>query len=163
MNAIAAVDRKWSIGKDGGLLVSIPADMKFFRNMTAGKVVIMGRKTLESLPGGKPLPGRTNIVISTREDLDVPGAIVVRSPEEAAEIASQYPADDVFVIGGGAIYEAMLPMTDRAYITRIDYEYDADTAFPDLDASPEWEIEEEGEEQTYFDLIYSFNTYRRIR
>ena len=161
MNAIAAVDRNWSIGRDGKLLVSIPADMEYFKSMTMGKTVIMGRKTLESFPGGRPLRGRNNIVLSGNPDLTVPGATVVHSPEEAAEAVSGLPEEDVCVIGGQAVYEAMLPWTNTAYITRIDYIYDADTRFPDLDADEEWELAREGEEQTYFDIIYEFDVYRR--
>ena len=161
MNCIVAVDKNWSIGKDGKLFVSIPADMQYFRQMTMGKVVIMGRKTLDSFPNGQPLKGRTNIVITRKADLEVPGALVVHSIEEAVEAAKGYDPEDVFVIGGGMIYRDMLPYIHKAYVTEIDYAYDADTAFPNLAADPEWELAKEGEEQTYFDLIYAFNVYRR--
>lgn len=161
MNTIAAVDRNWAIGRDGKLLVSIPADMAFFRRMTTGKTVIMGRRTLESFPGGKPLKGRKNIVLTRDPDYAAEGAVVVHSPEEALAAVSGCGPDDVFVIGGGTVYRAMLPYVDTAYITRIDYAYDADCSFPDLDADPEWELAEEGEEQTYFNLVYEFDVYRR--
>ena len=160
MKAIAAVDRNWSIGKGGKLLVSIPADMAYFRQMTTGKTVIMGRKTLESFPGGKPLKGRVNIVLTTDEDYAVEGAHVVHSVEEAVSAAGP-DTSDVFVIGGAAVYREFLPYVDTAYITKIDYEYDADTKFPDLDSDPEWEMAECGEEQTYFDIVYEFDVYRR--
>lgn len=161
MNCIAAVDSRWSIGQDGSLLVSIPTDMKFFKAMTNGKTVIMGRKTLESFPGKQPLKNRTNIVLSRNMDLEIPGAKVVHSVEEALQAVSGISPEDVFVIGGGSVYRDMLPYCDTAYITKIDYVYAADTSFPDLDADPEWELSEEGEERTYFDLIYSFNVYQR--
>ena len=161
MNAIAAVDANWSIGKAGSLLTSIPADMAYFRKMTAGKTVIMGRKTLESFPGGNPLKGRRNIVLTRDPGFTAEGAEIVRSVEEALELTADTDSGEVFVIGGGEIYRAFLPYTDTAYITKIDYAYDADTSFPDLDADPEWELSVQGEEQTYFDIIYEFDVYRR--
>ena len=160
MKAIAAADRNWSIGRDGKLLVSIPADMAYFREKTMGKTVIMGRKTLESFPGKKPLKGRKNIVLTRDPDYQAEGAVVVHSAEEALEAAGG-PESDAVVIGGGAIYREMLPYTDTIWITRIDYAYDADTTFPDLDLDPEWELAEKGEEQTYFDIVYEFDVYRR--
>ncbi len=162
MYAIAAVDQNWGIGKNGKLLTSIPADMAYFRKMTLGKALIMGRRTLESFPGKKPLPGRlANIVITSREDYSADGICVVHSPEEAVRYAERFAPDDVFVIGGGMIYKALLPYCTKAFITKIDYSFDADTSFPDLDADPSWELAETGEEQTYFDLVYEFDVYVR--
>lgn len=103
MNLIVAVDENWAIGYNNELLVSIPDDMKFFRETTTGKVVIMGRKTLESFPGGRPLKNRVNIVITKKEDYEVDGAVVVHSVEEAVNEASKYDENDVFVIGGGSV------------------------------------------------------------
>ena len=162
MKCIAAVDRNWAIGKNNKLLVSIPADMRFFKEHTMGKTVIMGRATLESFPGGKPLKGRVNIVVTRDPKYYVPDAIVVHSVKEAAEVASRYPADDVYVIGGASIYRQFLPLCDTAYITRIDYAYDADTYFPNLDEAPDWEIASESEEQTYYDLTYTFTEFKRV-
>ena len=162
LKMIAACDLNWGIGKDGKLLVSIPADKKFFRAKTEGSVIIMGRKTLESLPGGRPLPDRRNIVITTGTGLKAPDVLAVHSPEEAVRAAASFGTEESFVIGGGEIYRALLPYCDTAYITRIDYAYDADTFFPDLDADPGWRRTEEGEEQTYFDLVYRFDVYRRV-
>lgn len=161
MNLIAAVDRNWAIGLDGKLLVRIPADMKYFRRMTSGKVVVMGRKTLESFPQQQPLPNRINVVLTRNRDYTVPGALVVHSMEEAMKTLSKYPPEDIFVIGGEQIYRLFLPCCERAYITKVDYAYDADAHFPDLDKDPEWELEEEGEEQTLFDLVFSFDVFRR--
>ena len=122
MKCIAAVDRNWAIGKNNKLLVSIPADMRFFKEHTMGKTVIMGRATLESFPGGKPLKGRVNIVVTRDPKYYVPDAIVVHSVKEAAEVASRYPADDVYVIGGASIYRQFLrcatPPTSPASTTR---------------------------------------------
>ncbi|MDO4615515.1 MAG: dihydrofolate reductase [Lachnospiraceae bacterium] len=161
MNCIAAVDKNWNIGKNGKLLVSIPGDMQYFQQMTMGKVVIMGRKTLESFPKKKPLRGRINVVITKNDSYEAEGAVVVHSVEEAVKFAEQYDPRDVFVIGGGQIYRDMLPYIDTAYITKIDYAYDADTAFPNLDTDAEWELARTSEEQTYFDLVYEFDVYRK--
>ena len=163
MRLIASADKNWAIGYKNELLVRIPDDMKRFREMTTGNIVIMGRKTLESFPKKKPLNGRINIVISGNPDYTVEGATVVHSIEEAVEIASKYDPDDVFCIGGGSIYRDMLPYIDKAYVTRIDFAYDADTCFPNLDEDPEWELVRRSEEGTYFDLVYTFDMYRRKR
>ena len=162
MNVIVAVDKNWAIGKDNKLLVSIPADMKFFRETTKGNVVVMGRKTLESFPQGQPLQKRVNIVISQNENYQVKGAVVVHSIEEAVEEAKKYEGD-VYVIGGESIYRAMLPYCQTALVTKIDHAYEADTYFPNLDEDPEWEITGETEEQTYFDLEYVFQKYERVK
>ena len=162
MNLIVAVDKNWAIGKDNKLLVSIPADMKFFRETTKGNVVVMGRKTLESFPQGQPLQKRVNIVISQNENYQVKGAVVVHSIEEAVEEAKKYEGD-VYVIGGESIYRAMLPYCQMALVTKIDHAYEADTYFPNLDEDPEWELTGETEEQTYFDLEYVFQKYERVK
>ena len=162
MNLIVAVDKNWAIGKDNKLLVSIPADMKFFRETTKGNIVVMGRKTLESFPQGQPLQKRVNIVISQNKDYLVKGAVVVHSIEEAVEEAKKYEGD-VYVIGGESIYRAMLPYCKTALVTKIDHAYAADTYFPNLDEDSEWELTGETEEQTYFDLEYVFRKYERIK
>ena len=160
MKLIVAADRNWAIGKNNKLMWSIPADMKFFRATTQGHVVIMGRKTLESFPQGQPLKNRVNIVITRNPSYKVKDAVVVHSVEEAIEESRKYDGD-VFVIGGESIYRAMLPYCDTALVTRIDYAYEADTWFPNLDEDEEWELTDEGEEQTCFDLEYAFTRYER--
>lgn len=161
MNIIVAADKNWAIGKDNRLLVSIPADMKMFRQETTGKVVVMGRKTLESFPGGLPLKNRTNIVITQNRNYTVKDAIVVHSIEEALEEIKKYPPEDVYCIGGDSIYKQLLPYCDTAHVTKIDFAYAADSFFPNLDEMPEWEITAQSEEQTYFDLEYQFVKYER--
>ena len=160
MKLIVAADRNWAIGKNNKLMWSIPADMKFVRETTQGNVVIMGRKTLESFPQGQPLKNRVNIVITRNPSYKVKDAVVVHSVEEAIEESRKYDGD-VFVIGGESIYRAMLPYCDTALVTRIDYAYEADTWFPNLDEDEEWELTDEGEEQTCFDLEYAFTRYER--
>ena len=161
MNIIVAADQNWGIGKDNKLLVSIPADMKMFREETSGKVVVMGRKTLESFPNGLPLKNRVNIVITKNPDYDAKGATVVHSIEEALEEVKKYPTEDVYCIGGDSIYAQMLPYCDVAHVTKIDHEYEADAYFPNLDEMDDWYIAADSDEQTYFDLEYQFLMYRR--
>ncbi len=139
MNLIVAADANWGIGRENKLLVSIPADMKFFRTTTTGKVVIMGRKTLESFPGGLPLKNRVNIVITRDKNYKVKDAVVVHSIEEALEEAKKYSQEDVYVIGGDSIYKQMLPYCTKAHVTKIDFAYEADTFFPNLDEDEQWE------------------------
>lgn len=161
MNLIAAVDENWAIGKNNQLLVRIPADQKFFRETTTGKVVVMGRKTLESFPNGLPLKNRVNIVLTHDMNYKVKDAIVLHSMDELHEELKKYNSDDVYVIGGEKIYEQLLDECDVAHITKIEYEYDADAYFPNLDEKEEWEITADSEEQTYFDLIYYFYKYEK--
>ncbi|MBE7722071.1 MAG: dihydrofolate reductase [Lacrimispora celerecrescens] len=161
MNIIVAVDKNWAIGNQGQLLVSIPEDKKLFRDETMGKVIVMGRKTLESLPGKQPLYGRTNIVLTKNPDYKVKGAVVCHSLTEAMEELGKYPEEDCFIIGGQSIYEQFLPYCNTAHVTYIDYRYSADTYFPNLDQDPSWEMAAESDEQTYFDLCYTFRMYQR--
>lgn len=161
MNLIVAVDNNWAIGNKNKLLNSIPEDMKFFRTTTTNKVVIMGRKTLESFPNGLPLKKRVNIVISANPDYHVKDAIVVPSVDAAMAEAKKYNTEDIYVIGGESIYRQMLPYCDVAHVTRMDYCYEADTWFPNLDADEEWMVVAESEERTYFDLEYRFVLYAR--
>lgn len=161
MKAILCADKNWGIGYRNRLLVSIPSDMKFFRETTTGKVVVMGRKTLESFPNGLPLKNRTNIVLTGNRDYEAKGAIIVHSEQELLEELKKYPSDDVYVIGGESVYRMMLPYCDTALVTKVDQAFQADTFFPNLDSMDEWEMTEEGEEQTCFDLEYRFTKYER--
>lgn len=161
MNLIAAVDKNWAIGKDNKLLVSIPADMKFFRETTTGKVVVMGRKTLESFPNGLPLKNRTNIVLTHNKNYAVKDAIIVHDLDELHEELKKYNSEDIYVIGGEKIYEQLVDECDVAHITKIDFAYDADAYFPNLDEKEDWVITGDSEEQTYFDLEFYFYRYER--
>ena len=161
MNLIAAVDKNWAIGRKGRLLVSIPNDQKHFREETIGKVVVLGRKTLETFPQGMPLKNRTNIILSTNPDYHVKDAVVVHSKEELLKELEQYPSEDVYIIGGESVYRMMLPYCNVAHVTKIDQVYEADAYFPDLDQDEEWKITADSEEQTYFDIAYEFVKYER--
>lgn len=163
MNIIVAVDNNWAIGNRNELLVRIPNDHKHFRQETTGKVVVLGRKTLETFPQGLPLKNRTNIILSRHPDYQVKDAIVVHSLEELLEELSHYEDEDIYIIGGESVYRQLLPYCDVAHVTKIDHDYQADTYFPNLDADPEWEITAESDEQTYFDLSYCFLKYERKR
>ena len=162
MNLIVAVDKNWAIGMGNKLLVSIPRDMKFFRETTQGKVVAMGRKTLESFPGGQPLKNRVNIVLTSDKNYQVKGTVVVHSIEEMVEELKKYDEEEIFVIGGESIYRQLLPYCKKAYITKIDHAYQADTFFPNLDQDPQWQMTKISDEQTYFDLEYVFTIYERV-
>src|SRR5699024_5597949 len=133
----------------------------FFRQTTTGKVVVMGRKTLESFPNGMPLKNRTNIVLSGNQNYQVKDAVVVHSEDELMEELEKYDTDDIFVIGGESVYRMMLPHCDTVYVTKIDRAFQADTFFPDLDEMDEWVMTEESEEQTCFDLEFCFTKYER--
>ena len=162
MNLIVAVDKNWAIGMDNKLLVSIPQDMKFFRETTKGKVVAMGRMTLESFPGGQPLKNRVNVVLTSDKKYNVKGTVVVHSIDEMVEELKKYNDEDIFVIGGESVYRQLLPYCKKAYITKIDHAYQADTFFPDLDQDPQWQMTKISDEQTYFDLEYVFTIYERV-
>lgn len=159
MNLIAAADKNWGIGYKNKLLVSIPSDMKFFRETTTGKVIVMGRKTLESFPNGMPLKNRTNIVLTSNKDYRVKDAIIVHTLEELHKELEKYNSDDIYVIGGESVYRQLLPYCDTAYITKIDNAFQADTFFPNLDEMENWEMTQVSEEQTCFDLEYMFTKY----
>ena len=180
MELIVAVYDDWGIGCEGTQPVALSVDRKFFRETTRGCLVIAGRKTVAitrqprvvsrgclviagrktvaDFPGGKPLPGRTNVVL-TRNNIDLPGFTVCHSPEEAAALAKT--ADRAMVIGGGSVYSQMLPMCDTAYVTKVHCTIPCDTYFPDLDADPQWELTQilmSGEENG---IAYEMCLYRR--
>ena len=161
MQAIVAADNNWGIGYQNRLLVSIPSDMKFFRQKTTGNVVVMGRKTLESFPNGLPLKNRVNIVLTKNKNYQVKDAVIVHSIDEVLEELKKYDDDEIYVIGGGKVYEELLPYCDVAHVTKIDFAFEADTHFPNLDEDPDWEITADSDEQYYFDLTYHFLKYER--
>ena len=161
ITAIAAVSRNWGIGRDNDLLYNIPEDKKFFRRTTLEHTVIMGRKTLLSLPNGKPFKDRNNVVLSRNKDFHPEGVTVLGSVEEAVKYAED-EGGEVFIVGGGSVYKEMLPFCGKALITKIDGTPDADVFFPNLDELPEWKLTEESEEQEYEGVKYKFCTYERI-
>lgn len=158
MKAIVAVDEKWGIGKNNDLLFSLKKDMDYFRNMTTGKVVVMGSNTLKSFPGGKPLKNRTNIVLfpggEKRED-----CVVVDSLPELFKVLSGYPADDIFVIGGAMFYRTMLPFCDMVYVTKVEANGDATVFFEDLDEIPDWKCLAQSDVVEENGFRFRFTTY----
>lgn len=155
MNLIVIVDQNWGIGKDGDQLVYLKPDLKRFQQLTTGHTIVLGRKTLATFPGGKPLKLRRNLILSTQKDFQVEGGEVVHTIEELLKVA---PADS-FVIGGASVYHQLLPYCHRAYVTKVEETYPADCSFPNLDADPAWQIEEEEGPFCYEDLRYSYVTY----
>lgn len=159
MELIVAVYDDWGIGADGTQPVALSADRKFFREMTKGVMVIVGRRTIDDFPGKKALPGRVNVAL-TRQDVQIPGFTVCHTPEEAAQLAKS--AHRAMVIGGGSVYRQMLPLCDTAYVTKVHTTIVCDTYFPNLDEDPEWtlaEILQSGEENG---IAYEMCMYKRV-
>ena len=159
MEAIVAVYADWGIGADGTQPVVLKADRAHFREKTEGHAVLVGRKTLADFPGGRPLPGRDNLVLTTR-DLEIPGARVVHTPEEALEAAKDY--DRCFVIGGASVYRELFPYIDRVFVTRIELTPRSDSFFPNLDREPGWVCLSRRAVQEENGVRYQFCTYERI-
>ena len=158
MELIVAVYDDWGIGQDGTQPIALSADRKFFRETTRGAMVIAGRRTIADFPGQKPLPGRVNVAIS-RSAKEIPGFTVCASCEEAAELAKT--AQRAMVIGGGSIYQQMLPYCDTAYITKVHTQPESDTFFPNLDQDESWYVAEtlmQGEENG---IAYEMLLYKR--
>ncbi|MCR5673608.1 MAG: dihydrofolate reductase [Lachnospiraceae bacterium] len=160
MKCIAAVDNNWAIGFKGKLLVSIPNDQKMFRNETTGKVIVLGRKTLETFPNGLPLKNRTNIILSGNRDYKVKDAIVVHNDEELFGVLKSYDPDDIYIIGGESVYKRYCKYCDTAIITKIDQIYESDAFFPNLDEDGDWTMVAESEEMTCFSVEYTFRQYQ---
>ncbi len=159
MDLIVAVDNNWAIGNKGELLVRIPEDQKFFRQTTMGHAVVLGRKTLAGFPNGLPLAGRDNIILTRNKSFDVRGGIIVHSEEELLHKLKEYEDKGIFVIGGGDVYKMLLPYCKYAHVTKINYNYEADTWFPNLDELDNWELVGESDEHTYFDLEFYYYKY----
>jgi len=161
MKALVAVYEDWGIGRDGTQPLVIPADRKFFREITGNSPIIVGRRTLEDFPGGRPLKNRPNIVL-TRQNIEIEGATVVHSVEEALEAVKDW-GDDVFVVGGESVFNAMLPYCKRAYVTKIAANPGSDVFFPNLDQDPEWKCTDPGQELDYEGIKYRFCIYDRVK
>ena len=160
MEAIVAVYSDWGIGSGGTQPIVVRADRRHFREVTGSAAVIVGRKTLADFPGGRPLPGRHNIVL-TRSLAEIPGAEVVRTGEEAAAAAQR--SGRCFVIGGASVYRQLFPLMTRVFVTKIDARPESDSFFPNLDLDPEWTVAEEGPEMEENGIRYRFLTYEKNR
>lgn len=161
MKAILHADKEWGIGKSNGLMFSIPADMKFFRETTTGNVVVMGSNTLKSFPGGNPLKNRTNIVLfpggMKRDD-----CVIVQSLEELFSEIKKYDADKVFVIGGAMMYRTLLPYCTEVLVTKVDAVGGADAYFENLDKNPSFSLVRESEPVETNGYTIRFTTYKNL-
>ena len=159
MDLIVAVTADWGIGKDGDLLVHIPEDMKFFREKTKGAAVIMGRATLDSFPGGAPLKGRLNIVMTRNAAFFRDGVTVVHDIDQLFSLINGITDRPIVVIGGGEIYSMLLPYCERAYITKVDTTVPCDTFFPNVDLMENWKEVYRSEDKLHNGLVFRFTTY----
>lgn len=157
MNLIVAVDENWAIGKGGDQLAYISADLKRFKELTTGHPVILGRKTLATFPGGRPLKGRRNLILSATPGYTVEGAEIFSDVDRLLAAATE----DAFVIGGESVYRALLEHCDTAYVTKIHAGFPADRWFPDLDSHPDWTVAEESEVLEEKGLSFHYVTYRK--
>ena len=162
MKAIVAVDLNWGIGYEGKLLQPIPEDMKFFKKKTLGNVVVMGRETFESLPGKSPLKDRVNIVLTRNQSFKDERLIICHSVNETLEILKQYDSDNVYIIGGEAIYNEFLQYCDEIFVTKIKAEYKADKYFPNIDKQEKWKKVNTSEVKEYEGINYTFNVYKKL-
>lgn len=161
MKMIVCVAENFGIGREGDLLFSLPPDMKFFRETTLGKVVVMGRSTLDSFPGGKALKNRTNIVLTRNEDFSREEAIVLHSKEELLDYVKQFDTNDVYVIGGAQIYEMLRDECDTALVTKVKKTLQCDKFFFDIDSDEKWALDSQSEEMEHEGTRFSFCTYVR--
>lgn len=161
MNMIVAADKNWGIGKKGKLLTHLSGDLKYFKERTLGKAVVMGRKTLESLPGGRPLPGRTNIVLTANPDYEKEGCIIVRSMDELREKCAEFPADGVMIIGGASLYNRLMEECESLFITKIYEEFEADAFIKDADDLSGYNVVWQSEMQEEHGIKYQFFEYKR--
>jgi dihydrofolate reductase len=159
VKAILSADMNWGIGYKGKLLQRVPEDMRFFAEMTKGRIVVMGRETLESLPGQQPLKDRVNIVLTRSGNLNSNEIIICRSLEELFERLKDFSIDDVYVIGGESVYTQLLPYCSEAYVTRFEKEFEADRHFPDLDHMDDWMLVSESAESSYKGMSFKYLRY----
>lgn len=162
MRAILHADKKWGIGKDNSLMFSIPADMKFFKENTIGKVVVMGSNTLKSFPNSKPLKGRVNIVLS-RKDVQGDGYIAVSSLERLFEELKNYNDEDIYVIGGASVYKMLLPYCSEVLVTKVDAIGGADTFFDNLDENKDFQLVYQSEPIETNGYTIRFTTYKNLK
>lgn len=163
MNLIVACDKNYGIGNNGTLLINLPTDLKFFKEKTSGKVVVMGRKTLESLPKGNPLPNRTNIVITHNMDYIKEGAVIVHSEDELFNELKKYDSNDIFIIGGSSIYNRYMDMCDTLYITKIEDVFEADCHISNVDNNEKFKLVKQSEVTEEKGVRFRFTEYRKVK
>lgn len=160
MKLIVAVAKNWAIGYKGDLLFDLPDDMTFFKETTIDKVVVMGRKTLLSFPNGKPLKNRVNIILTRDKNFKEENCIVVNSFDELFEELKKYDEDNVFVVGGGKIYNDLYPYCSEALITKVDAIANADTFLHNFDDDLDWYLSYASEIHENNGYKFAFNTYK---
>lgn len=163
MNFIVAVDEEYNIGNDKELLMYLPNDLKNFKKHTEGKVVVMGRKTLESLPKGKPLPNRINIILTTNKEYKAEGCLIVYSLEELFKLLKRYEDEDIFIIGGAEVYNGLIPYCKYGYITKIKKTFDVNKSINNVDNMPSWNKIWESEEMDQDGIKYVYTKYENIK
>ena len=157
MNVIVAVDENWAIGRDGDQLIYLKEDLKRFKALTMGHPLILGRKTMATFPGGRPLKGRRNLILSRSPGFSPEGGEVYHTMEELLSAAPE----DAFVVGGASVYRCLLDRCDTAYVTKIGKSFPADCWFPDLDKDPMWTPVEFSQELVQDGIPYRYVTYHR--
>ena len=162
MNSIVVVDKNWAIGRDNDLLVHLPGDLKYYKEKTTGKVIVIGRKTLESFPGGRPLPNRTNLVLTSNPEYKNQYCTVCLGEEAMMEEIKKFPTEDIFVSGGQSIYDLFLDKCDTVYVTKIDAEYPADRYFKNLDQDSAFKVTWQSDVQEEKGTKYTFVKYERL-
>lgn len=163
MNLIASVDKNWGIGNEGELLARVPEDMRWFKEHTIGRAVVMGRVTLQTFPQGAALPDRMNIVMSQDPDFMADDCLVVNGIEELRDALSEYHHEDIFVAGGSSVYEMLLPCCHFAYITKFDEEFPADRHLVNLEEEDSWELVEMSEDKLHNGMKFNFCLYKNNR
>lgn len=162
MRALVIVDRNWGIGCDGSLQFDLPKELKYFKETTMGKAIVMGRRTFESLPGKRPLPGRDNIILTRDPDFEVPGALVLRSLEALNEHLKGYAPENVMLIGGEGLFNQLLDRCYEALVTHVDATAPADRHFPNLQEHPDWRLKTRGEPLKDNGYTYRICVYERV-
>jgi dihydrofolate reductase len=162
MNLIVAVDNNWAVGYKGGLLTYLPGDLPYFKEKTMGKIIIMGRKTLESLPGGRPLKGRTNIIMTRDKEFTCEGGKICYNKDEVLEYVKQYTCEDIFIIGGAEIYNLFMNECKKAYITKIYKKMPADKHINNMDKLDNWKVTWESDKQEHEGLVYQWTVYENV-
>lgn len=161
MKIIVTMDKHWGLSWKKQPLVRIPADYRFIQEETASKVVVMTREFLDSLPGGKPIVGRTNLVFSKTPGFSLPGIKVFKHVDDLREEFLKFSNDDIYILGGQPLFDEFIDECREIHATWVDYSYMADSFFPDLTKKCEWKLAEKTQEQTYYDLEYYFLRFIR--
>ncbi|PID82732.1 MAG: diacylglycerol kinase [Clostridiales bacterium] len=162
MKAIVIVDKNWNIGKDGGLLVHLPSDLKYFKSKTEGNVIVIGRKTLQSFPNSKPLPNRTNIVLTNDKNFENENCIVCVGLDELNNELKKYDNDSIYISGGEMIYKLFLDRCDEVFVTKMENEFDADKSFRNLDNDESFYLNTSSEEFEENGVKFRFLSYKRV-